>query len=310
MKKGRRTAAIFLTAAAGVWLMADAGSVRRAASEGLALCLRSVIPSLFPFLAVSSLLISLGFGELLAGPLAGWMGPLFRVDGAGSAALLLGLTGGYPVGARTAAELFRQGALGREEAERLLGFCNNSNPAFFLSILGAGVFGSVRTGLWLWLIHVASALVTGLVLCRMPLPGAERAARRPENRRLPAIRSVRFASVFVGAVRSALASMGGICAFVLLFYVLARPLTRLGGIWGTACVGFTELFSLTPLLTPDRAGFVLASALSGWGGLSVQFQTMAVLEGSGLSAAPHWMGKALQGLLSAALAAVLAAYVL
>ncbi|MFR0770562.1 MAG: hypothetical protein ACLSHO_14075 [Dysosmobacter sp.] len=71
--------------------------------------------------------------------------------------------GGYPIGARTAAELYASGDLTRQEAERLLTFCNNSNPVFLISVLGVGVFGSVRAGLWLWLIHVCAALLTGLL---------------------------------------------------------------------------------------------------------------------------------------------------
>jgi len=67
-----------------------------------------------------------------------------------------------------------------------------------------------------------------------------------------------------------------------------------------------ELFSLTPLLAADRFSFVLASGCAGWGGLSVLAQTAAVLEGSGLSLRPCLRGKAVQGLLSAALAALMA----
>ena len=67
------------------------------------------------------------------------MASLFRLPGcAGSAALLLGLVGGYPIGARTAAELYASGDLTRQEAERLLTFCNNSNPVFLISVLGCG----------------------------------------------------------------------------------------------------------------------------------------------------------------------------
>ena len=91
--------------------------------------------------------------------MAGLTAPLFRLPGCAGSALLLGLVGGYPIGARTAAELYTSGALTRQEAERLLTFCNNSNPVFLVSVLGSGVFGSVRTGLWLWLIHVCSALL-------------------------------------------------------------------------------------------------------------------------------------------------------
>ena len=143
-----------------VWFLADAVRVRAAAAEALVFCGSAVIPALFPFLAVSGLLISLGFGEWLGPRLAGLMA-LYDLPGSAGSALVLGLAGGSPVGARTAADLYRKGALTRDEAERLLGFCNNSNPVFLISVLGAGVFGSLRVGVYLWLIHILSALLTG-----------------------------------------------------------------------------------------------------------------------------------------------------
>ena len=74
-------------------------------------------------------------------------------------------------------------------------------------------------------------------------------------------------------------------------------------------MGFFELFSLTPLLAADRAGFVLASACAGWGGVSILCQTAAVLEGSGLRFRSCAAGKALQALLAAGLAAVVSVLV-
>ena len=104
--------------------------------------------------------------------------------------------------------------------------------------------------------------------------------------------------------------MLSVCAFVTLFYVVAAPLKALGPHLGPTLVGAVELFSLTPLLTPDFFGFVLAAGCAGWGGLSVLFQTAAVLDGTDLSLRPCLLGKLAQGLLSALLAAVLSGYIL
>ena len=46
--------------------------------------------------------------------------------------------------------------IGKEEAERLLGFCNNSGPAFIVGAVGAGIFGSPSVGLALYGIHILS----------------------------------------------------------------------------------------------------------------------------------------------------------
>jgi len=284
--------------------LARSDATRAAAVQALGLCARTVIPSLFPFLTVSSLLIVLGFGGWISPLLARWMTPLFHLPGSAGSAVLLGLVGGYPIGAKTAAELYQTRSLTRDEAQRLLTFCNNSNPVFLISVLGCGVFGSLRTGVWLWLIHVASAMLTGILLARRGT-GAGRASPPP-----PAPPEPSFCAALVRSVREAAGGMLSLCAFVVLFYVLAAPLSAAGRWWSAPATGFLELFSLTPLLTADRSGFVLAAACSGWGGTSVLLQTAAVLEGSGLSLRPCLAGKAVQGAISAALAAIVSGYVL
>ena len=298
--KFRRQALCLLVLGVLIWFLMDAQSVRSAALEALGLCASSVIPALFPFLVVSTLLLKLGFGEALSPWLAGLMEPLFRVGGAGGAALVLGLAG-----ARTAAELYTAGSLSREEAERLLSFANNSNPVFLISVLGVGVFGSVRTGVWLWLIHVLCALLTGLFF-----RGNGSSFGRQYVKRQSASQNISFPAALVQSVREGLGAILSVCAFVVFFYVLSRPLLSLGGLAGTIAVGMTELFSLTPLLTPDRIGFALAAAMSGWGGLSVLCQTAAVVEPSGLSMGRAAAGKAVHGLLSGLLGWLLAGYVL
>lgn len=302
MKPRWRTDACLVLCGLLIWFLADAERVRAAAAEGLALCGRSVIPALFPFMAASTMLVSMGFGEWAAPRLSGLMS-LYRLPGPAAVPLLLGLVGGYPIGARTAAELHQKGLLTREEAERLLGFCNNSNPVFLLSVLGGGVFGSPRAGVYLWLVHVLSALLTGFLFRGSGKPKGRQALPRVSPCQVPSL-----PAAFVDGVRSACGSMLSVCGFVIFFRVLAGPLAGLGGTLGAGLVGSLELFSMTPLLAADRAGFVLASACAGWGGASVLCQTAAALEGSSLRVKNCVLGKAVQGLLAGALAAVVSLY--
>ena len=153
-----------------------------AVQDGLALCFRAIIPSLFPFFVVVSLLLQLGFARRLQPLFAPFMGPLFHLRGLCAAPLIAGLVGGYPAGARTAAELVRSGQLSREEGERCLGFVNNCGPAFILSYVGVGVLHSSRAGGWLYLIHVLSALLTGMLLCRLLPEGRRSRASAPPSR--------------------------------------------------------------------------------------------------------------------------------
>lgn len=296
------TLALLLCAAA---LSVRTQACAQAAREAVWLCLETVIPSLFPFMVLSSLLVACGTAAALGRRLRGLCRALFGLSGAGAGALALGLVGGYPVGARCAAELVRSGKLSRAEGERLLAFCNNAGPGFILGMCGTAIFHRARVGAWLYLVHVLAALLTGMLLRSH---GAAAAALSGAMQETPLSRALG------PAVRSACISMGTVCGFVVLFAVLLRMAEGATGtlppLWRALLAGTVELTSGVLALPDTRAGFVCCAALLGWGGLSVHAQTLAMLEGSGLRTRRYFLGKLLHALLSAALALVTAPWAL
>ena len=263
-------------------LLLCSADAAQAVRDALALCVQSVIPALFPFFVVSSLFIDLGCAAVLGRSLAPVMHRLFGVSGAGGTAFLLGIIGGYPVGGRTAGELYRSGQCEREECERLLAFCNNAGPSFILGIAGLGCFGSVRVGAWLYLIHVGAAVMVGLLF-----RSTSHQMGRPEKTETP-----RWADALIEAVRGGAMSMVNICAFVVFFLVILRLFSRFTGIQHGAILGIVEMTNGILRLANDRRGFIWAAGLLGWGGLSVHCQTAAVLSGSGLSLKRYFMAAA------------------
>ena len=138
------------------------GQVIQSCRYAVELCLSLILPSLFPFFVLSVLLNRLGLPGYLGRLLTPLASRVYGVTGAGASALLIGLTGGYPLGAAYIADMERSGAITAREGERLLAFCNNSGPAFIIGAVGAGAFGSGKAGLLLYLCHVLSAMLTGL----------------------------------------------------------------------------------------------------------------------------------------------------
>ena len=298
----------------GMGLILCTKAVSAAAAEGIALCTRVVIPSLFPFMVLSSLCLSTGLGESLSRLSARPMELLFRLPGRCAPALILGLIGGYPVGARTAFELYDRRLCSREECSSLLAFCSCCGPAFLCSAAGMALFGSLRAGLLLWVCHVVSALLIGFIQGRF-LPPVQKSPLpvRPT-------RSDTFARSFTHAVSSSFSAILNVCGFVIFFAALTALLEQAGGFAALEHLlvflpdrlsvpllrgllemtgGIAAVGSASSLTFPQA--MALAALTCGWGGLSVHGQVLSLREDRDIPMRRYFIGKCAHGLLSAAM---------
>ena len=300
------------------------GESMSAMKDGLSLCGNVILPSLFPFFVLSSLVVELGMSRYLGRLFQPVMAPLFRVNGSCAAALALGFVGGYPVGARTAISLYQNGQCSKTEAERLLAFCNNCGPAFILGVVGTGIFGSGLAGLLLYLGHLAASLMVGLIFRFYKPKEGPNGGRTIQAQ----FQTASFPGAFTRAVTGALQSTLNICAFVLFFTVVIRVLTRSGLLTGAAeaiaallsplgmdqvwarrlLTGLLEMSSGVSSLTDGAMSgrLSMAAFMLGWAGVSVHCQVMAFLGDSGLSLRTYVVGKLLHGALSALIVGALA----
>ena len=291
-----------------------------AAKNGVELCLNVIVPSLFPFFVLSTLCVELGLIQGLGRLMEKIMYPLFRVGGACAGAFLLGIVGGYPVGAKTAIALYGKGQCSKAEAERLLSFCNNSGPAFILGVVGAGIFSSSAAGLWLYGAHVAASISVGILFRFYGNPNIRSAARQASLSG-----SQGFAEAFTGSVKNAFQSTLNICAFVIFFTVVIRLLFLTGVITYLAgflswllrdlglsqdavesiLTGFIEMtsgvWSLRDMAASLGSRLCMAAFILGWAGLSVHCQVLSFIGSSGLSTRTYFFGKLLHGIISAIL---------
>ena len=122
-------------------LILDGKTAMAGAFEGTMLCIRTLIPSLFPFFVLSAMLTS----SLSGGSL-----------------LLAGVLGGYPVGAGNVARAYRNGQVSRSEAQRLVVLCNCAGPSFLFGVLGP-VLGGAEACFLLWGVYLCSILALWLL---------------------------------------------------------------------------------------------------------------------------------------------------
>lgn len=293
MKRTNLSLGVF-SAFAMLLMILDSKTALSGAQEGLALCLRTVIPSLFPFFVLSRMFM----GALMGSELS-FLRPLMHFCGipaGGEALVLTGFLGGYPVGASAVADAYGRGEITPAQACRLLTFCSNAGPAFIFGMASA-LFPSAWMPWALWVVHIVSALLVSRIF-----PTHERGRITRKTVSTPTV-----SDAVAGSVRT----MGIVCGWVVLFRIVIAFFSR----WLSAffpekllvlLYGFLELSNGCCALTaiesiPHR--FLLCSAMLGFGGLCVLAQTASVTRGLGV----RWylLGKILQMMLSICLSSLL-----
>lgn len=291
METKRRLFTGAISALGMLLLILDANTAISGAKDGVALCLFTLIPSLFPFILLSILICG-----SLAGTNFRFLRPLGKLCGiptGSESLLLLSFAGGYPVGAQSVAEAWNGGQLSLPDAKRMLGFCNNAGPAFIFGII-ASAFDSPVVPWVLWGIHVLSGILTAVIL--------------PKNRegsfQSTAPKNITLSS----ALKKAIASMALICGWVIVFRVIITVCSR-WFFWllpvsiQVLLTGLLELAngcSVLHTIQSDGTRFLMACCILNLGGLCVGMQTVAVTGRLGIGM--YFPGKVLQGTISCLMA--------
>lgn len=271
--------------------------------DALFLCYNIIIPTLFPFFICSGLLIYSGFCESLSKIFAPFMKPLFGINPSGSAAFILGIISGYPLGAVTVCDLYEASYLSKKEAERLLAFSNNSGPLFILGALGVGLFSSIKTGILLYLAHILGAISVGITLKLLLKP-----AYNPNVGHI-STQEKSIGEIFSYSLTNAVNNILSICGAIMFFSVFSRILldfvpdfyfkTFLLGIMEFAGGNF-EIINSDLSIAQKIIG---ASVITGFAGICVHIQVLGVVARSGLKIKTYILGKILHGLYSGIYAA-------
>ena len=279
--------------------------------RGLTLCARTVIPSLFPFMVISELLVSSGAGEAFGRLFSRLMRWLFGLSGAGASAVFLGSMCGFPVGARTAVALLDRNVISKSECEHLLTFTNNPSSAFLITAVGVSLYGNRRLGVVLYATVLGSGFLVGF-LARFFLRRSDEPAEHPH---FPSGLHIGGVETFTGAVSGAATGMLTVCAYVIFFSALTGALGcavadtgRMGEAGYTLLSGFLEMtggISQASALHRREWGLILTAAFAGWSGISVHCQVMTLCGGRGLSFRPYLIAKGVQGILCGAVMAAI-----
>lgn len=250
---------------------------------GIDICLKTIIPSIFPFLVLSSALCALIY-DTCPNILSKILYPCGLSAGA-ETIFVIGAIGGYPLGAKLVYDAYSRKSLTKSKAEHMLLFCNNAGPAFIF-----GVIGPLFTDRWvavsIWLIHVTSAYIVGFLT-------ATSSTGSPIEHKPGSFQFTK-----------SLETMGIICGWIILFKILLTYvdhwfLKDLPIFLRIIISGIIELSNgclQLPLIQNEGLRFLIALGLIALGGSCIAMQTAAII--GKLSLKSYLRGKLLHTLVS------------
>ena len=287
-KKRPQTSSIFWSLCLLI-LILDSKTAISGAAAGIDLCIRVLIPSIFPFLVICPM-VSANIGTCSF--LFRHLGKFLRLPVGAEDLFFLGLLSGYPVGANMVSQAVQSKRISKTDGARLLAFCSNAGPSFIFGI-GASLFPDVRYCAALWLIHILSAMA----VARMT-PGAPARAEIANHQIKP----------FPQVLRGTISTMVSICAWVVLFRIVIT-ITERWFLWVLPVEGQIVLrgvlelangiVSLAQIVNLGQK-MLLFSVLLSFGGICVWMQTLSVTYG--VSTRYYLPGKITQSAISALIA--------
>lgn len=244
------------------------------AKKGISLWASSVLPAMLPFFICVNFMTGIGLVSLLP---------------AGIFPFAMSALSGYPMGAKVAGDLFRNGAIDIQETRRIMSYCSTSGPVFMVGAVGVGMLGSQAAGYIIAMAHYAGALINGIVYSRILRNGSKMSSLHEQR-----IEDCDLMEILTVSIFSAFKSMAVILAYVI-FFMFVMDMADMAGLFGftdsTALrgllKGIVEMTMGCSGLTGDECGIktdcILCSIIISWGGLSVLGQSMSMLTGTGIS---------------------------
>ncbi len=277
-------------------------AIKSGITDGLSICFQTVIPSLFPFLVLSSYIVN----SNILNPFYKFLSPItkviFKQPANAVPVIILSMIGGFPIGLKMIKDLFKREEITENQAKRLCLFCMNSGPAFTITVVGANLLRSTLAGVIIYLSLCISSLIIGF-LSRFIFRDDVRQCRVKQYH-------ITDLSTLSASVTSGINNILGICGWIVLFCGFIECFNDLNSNYflsvfvkttvevTKACIDFSGKIALPYL------AFII-----GFGGFCVHFQILDCLKECNLNYSHFLFSRVSNGCLSAIITYIILIFV-
>lgn len=259
---------------------------------GLSICFHTILPSLFPFMVLSSYIIKSDVLSPIYKALAPVTRFLFKQNDCSVSVIFMGLIGGFPVGTKMTAMLYENGRITQNQAQRLCMFCVNGGPAFIITAVGVGMLGSSKAGLIMFVSLCLSSIILGIV-SRFFDDKSENKQSNKTYGQSPLLALSSSVSDNVNAMLS-------ICAWIILFSAITQCIKQINIDENSynAIISFVEVTKGCSQIAKNTT-LPIITAIIGFGGFCVHCQVYSFVKATGLKYIRFFTGRVINGALSA-----------
>ncbi len=267
--------------------------IAHSVKSGLSLCANVIIPSVFPFIILSDMLYSyIDFTSI--GFIGKTFEKIFKINRCGLYPFMLGILCGFPLGVKCASEIYREGYITKDEAERLIGFSNNTGPAFLVCGIGIGLRGKFYDGILLYAVMVFSSVLCGIIFSF---------GKKCENHESYKFKTRPFK--ITESIKNAGTNTLNICSYLTFFACIVGLLRNTIGesFLYLTLIPFLEVGSSASILSKTKllssiGSITLTSFAVAFSGFSVHLQALSFISDTDLSTKRYFLMKFVQGILS------------
>ncbi len=271
---------------------------------GIQLWFSTLLPSLFPAMVLSAILVSSGLLEPILMLLRKFWNSAFSLTPLGASAFLFGSLCGFPMGAKTTADLYQANKISKQEACYLLTFSAFPSPSFLTGYLSFSILENQFPNLLIFFIFFLSAFLTSLFFRRIYAFSRQAVSAQTQKE----TSSSPFAELLDISIMNSLFSITKLGGYIILFSVFQGIVLFLfysQSFFSTMLCGITEFSTGLNALKGAALPFVLklplAMGITSFGGLCVLAQTSCVLSETDLPIFPYLIGRIVCALIASGL---------
>lgn len=293
---------------------------------GLTVFAMNVIPSLFPFMFLTKLLIETGGFRSEFGFLGKIYSKIFNLPRKSFYIFLLAAVCGYPIGAKLISEGRQRGELTDPSAKKLTALCSNASMIFLIGTVGCAMLGSLTAGIIIYLSNLVACILTAILMSFF-----YREKDFSESYAIPQVQNAKGA--LFSAMSDSVMSVFIVGGYITLFSVIGEALVAskivlplqylLGGILSLMTVSPHVANGIVSGLLEFTNGCNAVSTyglnvsvsapicafMTGFGGLSVSMQCLTYLKQVQIKTSYYFLTKILHGIISLLLSVFLLLFI-